>query len=260
MNYKLCLLYFLIIYCVIVICFFLSLYFFIKHSDIKTIHMINKLFDSCNQPAVFNPSDFEWTHDFRANWKIILEEFRNYQLQYNIPYHNEINSEISSCDKNTAWKTLYLRAFNRDTKVAQFFPKTMKLINNSPCTLAYFSILKPRAKLDRHIGIYKGVIRYHLGLIIPNDWKNCWIEVNGEKLHWLPGKDLLFDDMFMHSVENNTDEERVILFLDIKRDFNNIILNAINSILLQFIKSNDILNETIDNVNKKSFKGSANAV
>jgi beta-hydroxylase len=128
----------------------------------------------------------------------------------------------------------------------------MELINKIPCTLAFFSVLEPGAKLSPHVGIYKGVIRYHLGLKVPKEFHKCFINVDGKNLYWEEGKDIMFDDMFTHYVENDTNEERIVLFLDIKRDFNNIFLNSLNTILLYYIKSNDLLNDTVTNINKYS--------
>ena len=38
---------------------------------------------------------------------------------------------------------------------------------------------------------------------------------------WNEGKDVIFDDMYSHYVMNNTKTTRVVLFLDILKDFNN---------------------------------------
>jgi beta-hydroxylase len=62
--------------------------------------------------------------------------------------------------------------------------------------------------------------------------------INNKKYIWTEGEDILFDDTLLHSVENNTNEPRVILFLDIPRQFNNIIrkLRFYRSLLLSFLK------------------------
>lgn len=216
----------------------------------STANVINKFFSKyCKDPAILDTKKFSWTENFRKNWKNICKEYLKYAETFQIPLHNKLNKYVASCDINGKWKTLYLRAYGIDTKISKYFPLTMSLINSCPCTLAYFSILEPGAKLEPHIGIYKGVIRYHLGLIIPEEWQKCFLKVNGEILHWREGSDLMFDDMFMHHVENNTNQSRIILFLDIKRDFHNVFLNAANSLFLKFVKSNDVLIGTVDNIN-----------
>jgi beta-hydroxylase len=82
---------------------------------------------------------------------------------------------------------------------------------------AFFSVLGPRKRLPEHRGPYKGVIRYHLGLKIPSPPEACGIRVGGETAHWQEGKSLLFDDTYQHEAWNDTDEDRVVLFLDIVR-------------------------------------------
>jgi len=66
-------------------------------------------------------------------------------------------------------------------------------------------------------GPYKGVLRYHLGLIVPQDAEACRIRVGEDIRHWQEGKSMIFDDTFNHEVWNDTDETRVVLFVDVLR-------------------------------------------
>jgi hypothetical protein len=61
------------------------------------------------------------------------------------------------------------------------------------------------------------VLRYHLGLIVPEDAESCRIRVGDDFRHWEEGKSLIFDDTFNHEVWNDTDETRVVLFVDVLR-------------------------------------------
>ena len=229
----------------------------VKKMDFDLMNTINEWMGSyCQDQAVFDPKDYKWTRIFRKNWRAIRNEYRQYVTKKGkntIPYQREINEIIGDCDsQGNKWRTLYLRAYNRDTKLIQHFPFTKSLIDRIPCTLAYFSILEPGAKLDPHVGLYKGVVRYHLGLRVPKDNRKCYINVNNHFLHWEKGKDIMFDDTYLHYVENNTNEERIVLFLDIRRNFDNWIVDFINLCLLYFIKSNDILDQVIQKVNECS--------
>lgn len=210
--------------------------------------LLSKHCDSC--PPVFDPKEFAWTQPFRDNWEQVRDEFIQYTDKINAPAYSAINPIHSACNLNGGWNTIFLRAFGADTDIIHEFPKTMRLIKGAPCTLAFFSILEPGAQLAPHEGIYKGVIRYHLGLIIPEDNKNCFIEIDGNRLYWKEGGDLMFDDLYTHYVQNNTNQRRVILFLDIKRDFNNLFINLLNTFLLRTIRSNDMIKSTVRNANK----------
>jgi ornithine lipid ester-linked acyl 2-hydroxylase len=84
-------------------------------------------------------------------------------------------------------------------------------------TTAMISILSPRKHILDHRGPYKGVLRYHLGLVVPEDAEACRIRVGEDLRHWEEGKSMIFDDTFNHEVWNDTDETRVVLFVDVLR-------------------------------------------
>ena len=82
---------------------------------------------------------------------------------------------------------------------------------------AWFSILAPGYRIPPHQGPTNGIIRIHLGLIVPRDSANCRIRVAGEEFGWQEGKCVVFDDSYEHEVWNNTDEQRAVLFFDVDR-------------------------------------------
>jgi beta-hydroxylase len=71
----------------------------------------------------------------------------------------------------------------------------------------------------------------HMGLIIP-DPEKCHINVEGDKYHWQNGKVVLFDDTYNHYAVNETDELRVILFIDYMRPMR-FPYNLINSTVMK---------------------------
>lgn len=77
---------------------------------------------------------------------------------------------------------------------------------------ALFSLLKPHTKLRTHCGPTNIRLTCHLGLIIP---EGCYI-VAGDQAPktWEEGKCLVFDDSFEHSVENTSDQSRIILLVN----------------------------------------------
>ncbi len=108
-----------------------------------------------------------------------------------------------------------------------------------------FSTIDPEKQIPDHIGPYNGVLRYHLCLIADKEKpEDCYIVVNYIKYHWVEGKDVLFDDFMLHCVTNKNKSKRVVLFLDIKKEFNNMFLNFINEMFL-IVGSKNITKETI---------------
>lgn len=90
-------------------------------------------------------------------------------------------------------------------------------------------------------------MRYHLGITIPEEnGKKPYIVCGGEKYEWIEGKGVIFDDMFIHYVNNPTNKQRIVLYLDIKRnnlsDFQNYIVSLGNTYI-----SNSYVNTVIKN-------------
>jgi beta-hydroxylase len=61
------------------------------------------------------------------------------------------------------------------------------------------------------------VLRYHLGVIVPERYGQSGIEVDGEVYHWREGESRIFDDTFQHRAWNLTDQTCVVLFVDFLR-------------------------------------------
>ena len=129
------------------------------------------------------------------------------------------DTEIFDRIGSPGWKTFNLVLFGRDVpRNAARCPATVALLRRVPgMQSALFSILAPGAYIPPHNDPAKGVVRYHLALRVPRDRANCFISVAGREYCWAEGRGVLFDDAFDHWVWNDTDEERVILFVDIQR-------------------------------------------
>jgi beta-hydroxylase len=79
-----------------------------------------------------------------------------------------------------------------------------------------FACLPAGASLKRHRDPYAGSYRYHLGLQTPNS-DDCYILVDGNRHAWYDGKDVLFDETFIHEAHNKTEHQRIIFFADVHR-------------------------------------------
>ena len=120
--------------------------------------------------------------------------------------------------KKGEWKIFILFVFGKVIKDnCGRLPKTSELLLSIPgITSAWLSVLAPGKKLKPHRGYYKGILRCHLGIRIP-EGRVAGICVNGEIRFWEQGKCLIFDDNFTHHVWNNSNEYRVVLWLDFLR-------------------------------------------
>jgi len=118
------------------------------------------------------------------------------------------------------WKFFFLKCAGiKFRKNAALMPETMEIIGrHKQIVSAYLSILAPYKSLPPHQGLWAGVLRAHLGVIIPKKGRHrCHIVVAGERYDWKEGEVVFFDDTYLHEAHNPTDGIRVVLFMDVLR-------------------------------------------
>jgi ornithine lipid ester-linked acyl 2-hydroxylase len=163
---------------------------------------------------------FPWVPHIEAHWMEIREELeRVLEDHAGLPNFQDISKDQIEITDDDRWKTFFLYGYGFKAKLGiEMCPRTAALMEQIPgMTTAMFSILSPHKHILDHRGPYKGVLRYHLGLIVPRDAEACRIRVGEDIRHWDEGKSMIFDDTFNHEVWNDTDETRVVLFVDVLR-------------------------------------------
>jgi len=163
---------------------------------------------------------FPWVAHIEKNWAVIREEAeRLVEEREELANFQDISKDQIEITDDDRWKTFFLYGYGFTARLGtEMCPRTAELMQQIPgMTTAMFSILSPRKHILDHRGPYKGVLRYHLGLIVPRDAEACRIRVGEDIRHWQEGKSLMFDDTFNHEVWNDTDETRVVLFVDVLR-------------------------------------------
>lgn len=168
----------------------------------------------------FAPSIFNWIPLLEQNWRTIRQELEQV-LQYKeaLPNFEELVEYDADLTKDTQWKMFAFYAYGiKAEKNCDRCPETTRLIEQIPgLKTAFFSILLPHQRIPPHRGPYNGVLRYHLGLMVPKAKDQCGIRVGKDIRHWQEGQSLVFDDSFEHTAWNDTDSVRVVLFLDVVR-------------------------------------------
>jgi beta-hydroxylase len=168
----------------------------------------------------FEPSEFPWTRRLEEGWPEIRAELeRVLEDREHLPNFQDISVDQASITRDDKWKTyfLYGYGFRSDANCARC-PQTARLCREIPgMKTAFFSILSPQKHIEAHRGPYKGVLRYHLGLRIPEPSEGCRIRVAEDVRHWREGGSLVFDDTYEHEAWNETDGVRVVLFVDFVR-------------------------------------------
>lgn len=175
-----------------------------------------------NPPYVDLKEHFPNYELFEKNWKAIREELEEVlKNEENVPKFHEVDSiqRFISARDEIPWRTFVIKGYGKfapgnSAKV----PKTTELLKQMPeVTSALFSILDGGKHIPPHMGFFRGVFRYHLGMIVPQD-APCYIVVGGKEYSWKEGESVLFDDTYLHEVWNKSSQGRVVLFCDVLRD------------------------------------------
>jgi ornithine lipid ester-linked acyl 2-hydroxylase len=136
-----------------------------------------------------------------------------------LPSFHEISPDQRSITSDDRWKTYFLHAFGKRSRNNCIrCPITAAVLSRIPnITTAFFSILAPGKHIPKHRGVYKGLVRAHLGLKVPERSAECRMEIAGQTVNWREGEAFVFDDTYEHEVWNESAGERVVLLIDVLR-------------------------------------------
>ena len=169
---------------------------------------------------VLDMQHFPLLKTFPENWQAIRAEIVEIlKHREAVPLFQEVSPDQMRISKGANWRTFILFGFGAKlAKNCGRAPLTTKLLEQVPnLQTAWFSILSPGYHIPAHRGVSKGILRAHLGLIIPRQPEKCRMRV-GETINvWRPGEIFVFDDTYEHEVWNDTEDERVILLFDFDR-------------------------------------------
>lgn len=171
--------------------------------------------------------------DIEKTYPSLLELDRNYPAirdellgllaeKATIPRYHDVDKMqqyiSGKIDPEKNWKVFYLYAMGEKPKANRArCPQTAALLDKVPGLFqAFFSILDGGKSVPAHCGPYRGYLRYHLGLLVPEHAPPS-IRVKDQYYTWQEGKSVLFDDSWEHEVTNKSESERVVLIVDIRR-------------------------------------------
>ena len=157
------------------------------------------------------------------NFAVIREELLGVLPEKaSIPRYHEIDRmqyPISGrVDPEKDWKVYPLDIMGvRPPAFCSRCPRTTAMLDGIPGLFeAFFSILEGGKSIPAHEGPYRGYLRYHLGLVVPEKDPPS-IRLKDQVYTWKEGESVLFDDSWEHEVYNQCDSDRVVLIVDIRR-------------------------------------------
>ncbi|AWB67631.1 aspartyl/asparaginyl beta-hydroxylase domain-containing protein [Saccharobesus litoralis] len=159
----------------------------------------------------------------QQNWQVIAQEAN---ALMDAGYFSKTTDKNNNSFYDVGFRTFYKYGWSKFycswygttlNSAREYCPQTVALLEQIPSVNgAMFTLLPAKSQLTRHSDPLACSLRYHLGLNTPNS-DECFISVDGEKQSWRDGKHFMFDETFLHYVENNTDDKRLILMCDIER-------------------------------------------
>jgi len=189
-------------------------------TTIRTLSDFLRKQSSFVDAPVMTAAQFPALDVFPENWQAIKAEVKEILKHRDaIPLFHEISADQKRISLGDKWRTFILFGFGyKLAKNCAQAPVTTGLLEKIPnLQTAWFSILGPNHHIPAHRGVTTGILRAHLGLIIPKKAEKCRLRVVDEMVVWREGELFVFDDTYEHEVWNDTDDERVVLILDFDR-------------------------------------------
>jgi aspartyl/asparaginyl beta-hydroxylase (cupin superfamily) len=168
-------------------------------------------------PGVYANTDFPWVPRIEAEWRMIREELDCVLARRSaLPRIQDITADAGSITRDAGWKIFLFTAYGvRSRPSIARCPQTWRILQAIPgLKTAMFSVFEPGKHLPAHRGPFNGVLRLHLGLIVPEPAEKAGIRIDEQVRGWQEGRVLIFDDAHEHEAWNHTESLRVVLFVD----------------------------------------------
>jgi beta-hydroxylase len=213
---------------------------------------LNLKYSKVGNPPVYDRATFPWIEEVEAGWPAIRAELDRVLVRKDeLPTFQEISTDVTTITNDSRWKTFFLVGFGikSERNISQC-PETWRVVQKIPrLKTAMFSIFEPGKHLPPHRGPYNGVLRLHLGLIVPEPRDKIAIRVDKQVCHWEEGKVLVFDDAYIHEAWNHSDKTRVVLFVDFVKPLR-FPASLVNWLLMNIALFTPFIREGMDNHKK----------
>jgi ornithine lipid ester-linked acyl 2-hydroxylase len=216
---------------------------------ISWVERMNLRFSKIGNPSVYDNAIFPWAEGIEREWPLIRKELEKVLVRKDdLPNFHDIATDVASISQDHRWKTFLLAAYGvKSKRNIALCPETWRIMQTIPgLKTAMFSIFEPGKHLPAHRGPYNGVLRLHLGLIVPEPRDKVAIRVGDRVCHWEEGRALIFDDAYEHEAWNRTEKVRVVLFVDFVKPLR-FPANILNWMILNIALFTPFVREGYDN-------------
>jgi aspartyl/asparaginyl beta-hydroxylase (cupin superfamily) len=216
---------------------------------VALVERLNLTHSKVGNPPIYDNAVFPWTRGIEAEWPAIRAELDAVLTRKDdLPGFHELSADVATISQDKGWKTFLLCGYGfRSQANIDKCPQTWRICQTIPgLTTVMLSILEPGKHLPAHRGPYNGVLRLHLGLIVPEPRDRLGIRVDQEIYRWREGEAVVFDDAYEHEAWNKTDKTRVVLFVDFRKPLR-FPANVLNWVLLHLAVFTPFIREGADN-------------
>ena len=244
-----------------------SLVIFIATKPIRMLYMFSMIFtlQIKTPPFLDKKKEFPKYILFEEQFKDIQKEIFSLMGEYNggkdvdftkNSFDSKENSYIGEdvdVKNNRGWRILQVKLGKLyPENIKSKLPTLVKILNKCPEIISCsISILDEKTKIPIHNGYYKGFMRFMLPVKVPKDSKNVYLCNNYIKYVWKEGESILWDDLYPHKVYNNTDEIRIVIYMDVLRQNISPFLKFLNKIVTSSISNTKMIKDEIKRTEKK---------
>ena len=218
-------------------------------SIVAWAEQLNLALSKVGNPSIYDNKVFPWARSIENEWRAIRAELDHVLTRKEeLPAFHELASDVETISRDRGWKSFLLAGYGfRSANNIKLCPETWRICQNIPGLITVmYSILEPGKHLPPHRGPYNGVLRLHLGLIVPEPREQLGIRVEHGVYRWREGEAVIFDDAYEHEAWNYTPHTRVVLFVDFRKPLR-FPANVINWLLLRLAMFTPFIREGMDN-------------
>ena len=218
-------------------------------SIVAWAEQLNLALSKVGNPSIYDNKVFPWARSIENEWRAIRAELDHVLTRKEeLPAFHELASDVETISRDRGWKSFLLAGYGfRSANNIKLCPETWRICQNIPGLITVmYSILEPGKHLPPHRGPYNGVLRLHLGLIVPEPREQLGIRVEHDVYRWREGEAVIFDDAYEHEAWNYTPHTRVVLFVDFRKPLR-FPANVINWLLLHLAMFTPFIREGMDN-------------
>lgn len=175
----------------------------------------------------------------------VKKEVNELVARRSLPQYGDIDP-IRAAEVSEGWRLYYAYMLGiPNSKAREDVPTLLSFAERTPCVVnAMIAILDPGVTLKPHEGPYAGILRYHLALKVPAN-NPPRLRVDQDYYTWKERESILIDDTFEHEVYNESDGQRILVIIDIRRPMN-IAADGVNRLSLRLKRkwSDHFINHT----------------